>query len=81
MGYGRPTFIALTTEFGGPMNFRLIQLRAISQQNTEPSLLPVNTNTQTSAIYHDVCHLFENVELEAHNVIDFIKETGFYKQL
>ena len=40
------TCIALTTESGGPTNFRLMQLFARFQQITEPSLLPVSTDNQ-----------------------------------
>ena len=51
----RITCITLTTELGGPTNFRLMPVFAIFQQITVPSLLPVNTAIQTTPSY-DVRH-------------------------
>jgi len=47
----RITCIALTTEFGGPMNFRLTLPFTRFQQITVPSLLPVSTDSKTSVTY------------------------------
>ena len=55
--------MALTTELGGPMNFRLMPQFAMFQPITVPSLLPVNTDIQTPLICLYVvtfCHSVRN---------------------